>query len=188
MNPSSLLLFAVLASPSVAKAIALQEPARQEGILQPWESKTVLDQIQKDTRSLIQALAQLNAEHWKGDYEPLVASTRQRVLDVSDSLERLARKPESLALAVDALLSMQHIETNVDSLARGAERFQPSTVAALDQATSVFLDARSRLQTYLVDLARYIEKNLSVIGKDLESCREQIWKRPPPGTNPVRRR
>ena len=106
----------------------------------------------------------------------------------ADALGRLARKPESLSLAVDALLSMQHIEGNLDSLARGAERFQPSAVMPLDQAANVFVDARGRLQGYVMDLARYMEKNLETVSKELESCRDQLWKRPPPSTPPARRR
>jgi len=179
MNCSPLLLLALLAG---------QAPAKQEGILQPWEAKPVVDQIQKDTRSLIDALAQLNTDHWRGEYSPLLLSTRQRVLDVADALDRLARKPESLALAVDALLSMQHIEGNVDSLARGAERFQPTAVVPLDQGANVFLDARSRLQTYVMDLARYMERNLASATNDLATCRDELWKRPPPATSPVRRK
>jgi hypothetical protein len=179
MNCSALLLLALLAG---------QAPAKQEGILQPWEAKPVVDQIQKDTRSLIDALGQLSTDHWKGDYSPLLLSTRQRVLDVADALDRLARKPESLVLAIDALLSMQHIEGNVDSLARGAERFQPTAVVPLDQGTNVFVDARGRMQTYVMDLARYTEKNLVSATNDLASCRDQLWKRPPPVPSPVRRK
>src|SRR5258706_9671151 len=101
MYCSTLLLIALLAGQTAGQA-----PAKQEGILQPWEAKPVLDQIQKDTRSLIDALGQLDTDHWKGDYGPLLLSTRQRVLDVADALNRLARKPDSLVWAVDALLSM----------------------------------------------------------------------------------
>jgi len=179
MNCTPLLLMALL---------AVQNPVKQDGILQPWEAKPVLDQIQKDTRSLIDALGQLSTDHWKGDYSPLLLSTRQRVLDVADALDRLAAKPESLVLAMNALLSMQHIEGNVDSLARGAERFQPTAVVPLDQGTNVFLDARGRMQTYVLDLARYMEKNLVSATNDLTSCRDQLWRRPPPVAAPVRRK
>lgn len=183
MNCSPFLLLALLAGQAPGQA-----PARQEGILQPWEAKPVVDSIQKDTRSLIDALGQLSTEHWKGDYGPLLLSTRQRVLDVADALDRLARKPESLVLAIDALLSMQHIESNIDSLARGAERFQPTAVVPLDQGSNVFLDARSRLQTYVLDLARYTERNLVSATNDLASCRNQLWTRPPPAPSPARRK
>jgi hypothetical protein len=165
-----------------------QTPARPDGILQPWEAKPALDQIQKDTRNLIDALGQLNTDHWKGEYGPLLLSTRQRVLDVADALNRLAAKPESLVLAIDALMSMQHIEANVDSLARGAERFQPTAVASLDEGSNVFLDARSRMQAYVMDLARFMERNLTAATSDLVSCRDQLWKRPPPAPVPARRR
>ena len=152
--------------------------AGQEGILPPWESKVVLEQARQQTHNLIQALAQLDTEHWRGDYTPLLVSTRLQVLAVADALDRLAQKPESLSLGVEAFLSLQHIETNVDSLARGAERFQPTVVENLDEASAGYLKAREQFQKYLVDLARYAEKNQAVADRELESCRDQLWRRP----------
>lgn len=182
-SPKLLLLVSLLTLPLLA-----QQTAPKAGILPPWEAKPVLDQIQKDTRTLVDALAQLNTDHWKGDYGPLVISTRERVLAVADALDRLSRKPESLSLAVDALLSMQHVEGNVDALARGAERFQPTGVMPLDQSANLFVDARGRLQGYVLDLARFTEKNLETATNDLQSCRDQLWKRPPSNTPPARRK
>ncbi len=151
----------------------------QQGILPPWEAKQVLDQAQKQTRDLGEALGRLDTAQWKGDYMPQLASTRQRVMAVADTLKRLAEKPDRLSLGVEAFVSMQHIETSVDSLARGAERFQPSAVRALDDASTAFVKARDRFQAYLLDLARYTEENQAVTGKELESCRDQLWKRAP---------
>ena len=152
--------------------------AGQEGILPPWESKVVLGQARQQTRNLRAALAQLDTEHWKGDYTPLLVSTRLQVLAVADALDRLAEKPQSLSLGVEAFLSLQHIETNVDSLARGAERFQPTVVESLEQASQAYLRAREQFQKYLLELARYAEKNAATTDKELESCRDQLWKRP----------
>lgn len=153
--------------------------AGQEGILPPWESKVVLEQARQQTQNLRTALAQLDTEHWKGDYTPLLVSTRLQVLAVADALDRLAEKPESLSLGVEAFLSLHHIETNVDSLARGAERFQPTVVQSLEQASEGYLKAREQFQKYLLELARYAEKKEAITDKELESCRDQLWKRPP---------
>ena len=155
-------------------------------MLPPWESKVVLEQIQQHTNNLTAALGQLDTGHWAGDYNPLLVSTRQRVLAVSDALDRLIQKPESLSLAIEAFLSLQHIEVTVDSLAQGAERFQPSAVKGLEQASQNFLTARQQFQTYLIELSRYTEKNLGVDRKELESCHDQLWKRAtaPPKVSP----
>ncbi len=158
----------------------------QQGILPPWEAKQVLDQAQRETRNLTEALGQLDTGHWKGDYTPLLVSTRLRVTAVADALKRLAEQPERLSLGVEAFVSMQHLETNVDSLARGAERFQPTAVRSLDDASTAFVKARDQFQGYLLDLARYTEESLAVSGKELESCRDQLWKRPPPTPRPPR--
>ena len=106
------------------------------------------------------------------------------MLAVSDALDRLIQKPESLSLAIETFLSLQHIEVTVDSLAQGAERFQPSAVRGLEQASQNFLTARQRFQSYLIELSRYTEKNLGVDKKELESCRDQLWKRGPAPTPP----
>lgn len=159
----------------------------QEGILPPWQAGDVLEQAQKQTRNLTAALGGLNTDYWKGDYAPLLVATRFRVLAVADALNRMARQPESLSLGMEAFLSLQHIETNLDSLARGAERFQPAAVKGLEEAEAAFLKAREEFQNYLLDLARYTEKSLAVGNKELESCRDQLWKRPPAGQPRSRR-
>lgn len=163
---------------------------QQDGVLPPWESKVVLEQIQQQTNHLTTALGQLDTGHWSGDYNPLLVSTRVRVLAVSDALDRLIQKPESLSLAIEAFLSLQHIEVTVDSLAQGAERFQPSAVRGLEQASQNFLNARQQFQSYLIELSRYTEKNMGVDRKELETCRDQLWKRatspPPPKPKPRR--
>ena len=156
----------------------------QEGILPPWESKVVIKHAQDKTRELTAALGQLDTAHWKGEYAPLLISTRERVLGVADVLDRLAGKPQSLAAAVEAFLSLHHIEGNLDALARGAARFQPTAVKPLEDATTSFIDARGQFYSYLTELSRYLEKNLAVESRELESCRDQLWKRPPPALTP----
>ncbi len=150
---------------------------QRDGILPPWESKVVLEQIQQQTNALTAALGRLDTDHWAGDYSPLLVSTRRRVLAVTDALDRLIQKPESLSLAIEAFLSLQHIEVTVDSLSQGAERFQPSAVQGLEQASLNFQTARGQFQNYMIELAQYTEKNLGVDRKELESCRDQLWKR-----------
>lgn len=149
-----------------------------EGILPPWEAQKVLAETQKQTRQLIEALNRLDTEHWKGDYTPLLVSTRQRMVAVADALDRLAQQPERVSLGMEAYLSLLHVETNVETLATGAERFQPTAVHSLEEATASFLKTRDQFQSYLLDLARYLEKNLAVSAKELESCRDQLWKKP----------
>ncbi len=159
-----------------------QNPPRRaapEGILPPWEAQKVLGETQKQTRQLIEALNRLDTEHWKGDYTPLLVSTRQRMVAVADALDRLAQQPERVSLGMEAYLSLLHVETNMETLATGAERFQPSAVQGLEEATVSFLKTRDQFQNYLLDLARYLEKNLAVSAKELESCRDQLWKKPP---------
>ena len=152
----------------------------QEGILPPWESKPFLEQAQRQTREMTEVLARLDTGHWKGDYGPLLVSTRERMLAVADALDRMAAKPESLSLGLEAFLSLEHLEVNLDSLARGAERFQPTAVPDLEQSSTTLVKLRDQFQGYLLDLSRYLEKHLAVAAKDLETCRDQLWKRPPP--------
>ncbi|SRR6266404_2291755 len=151
---------------------------QQEGLLPPWESKTVLTNAQKQIRAVSDSLGKLDTRTWKGDYQPLLVSTRQRVVAVADAVNRMSDKPESLSLGVEAFLSMQQVEGNIESLARGAERFQPSAGASLDSASNSFQEVKEQFQNYLLELSRYLEKNLAVASKDLESCRDQMWKRP----------
>ena len=152
-------------------------------MLPPWESKTVLTNAQKQIREVSDSLGTLDTSHWKGDYAPLLISTRQRVEAVADAVKRMADKPESLSLGLEAFLSMQSVEDNINSLAKGAERFQPSAVAGLENASGSFQQVKERFQSYLLELSRYLEKNLSVSTKDLETCRDQVWKAAPKRKN-----
>jgi hypothetical protein len=172
-----MLLLAISGIPSTTG----QQQGPQEGLLTPWESKTVLSNAQKQIRAVSDSLGKIDTQTWKGDYQPLLVSTRQRITAVADAVSRMSEKPESLSLGVEAFLSMEHVEENIESLARGAERFQPSAVASLDNASSAFEDVKQQFQNYLLELSRYLEKNVAVASKDLESCRDQMWKRPPAG-------
>jgi len=174
MLPASVLLL-LLASGALARSTSVQ----QDGVLPPWESKTVLTNAQKQIHDVSDSLGALNTDRWKGDYGPLLVSTRQRVDAVADAVKRMADKPESLSLGLEAFLSMQSVEDNINSLAKGAERFQPSAVAGLENASGSFQQVKEQFQTYLLELSRYLEKNLAVSTKDLEICRDQVWKAAP---------
>ena len=160
----------------------------QEGILPPWQSKAFLEDAQKQTMALTEVLARLDTGHWKGDYTPVLERTRQRMISVANALYEMSSKPESLSLGLEAFLSLEHLETNFDSLARGAERFQPTAAADLDKSSGELIKLREKFQTYLLDLSKYLEKNVTVSTRDLESCRDQLWKRPPPSPSGPRRR
>ncbi len=163
-------------------------PGQQDGVLPPWESKTVLINAQKQIRAVSESLGALDTDHWKGDYSPLLVSTRQRVEAIADAVDRMSDKPLSLSLGVEAFLSMQHVEENIESLARGAERFQPKAVAGLENASESFQQVKEQFQTYLLELSRYLEKNLAVSSKDLESCRDQVWKRAAQPSAPAKKK
>ena len=107
---------------------------------------------------------------------------------VIDALNRMAERPLSLSLGVEAFLSMQHLEGNMDSLAKGAERFQPSIITALEQGSNSLQQVREQFQGYLLDLSRFLEKNLSIASRDVETCREQMWKRPASSAAPPQKK
>src|SRR5579871_3115990 len=106
-------------------AIAMPAPAPQDGVPPPWESKTALMNAQEQLRAVGESLNTLDTAHWKGDYGPLLVATRQRVNAVAEAMKRMADKPDSLSLGLEAFLSMEHVSENIESLARGADRFQP---------------------------------------------------------------
>jgi methyl-accepting chemotaxis protein len=154
-------------------------PAQQDGVPAPWESKAALTNAQQQLRSVSSALNTLDTTHWKGDYAPLLTATRQRVDAVADAVKRMADKPESLSLGLEAFLSMEHVSENIESLARGADRFQPAVSKDLEEASNSFQQVKEDFQSYLLGLSRYLEKNVASSAKDLESCHEQLFRRTP---------
>jgi hypothetical protein len=171
--------------PTLLVLISLTAPAlsaQQEGVLAPWESKAALNSAQQQLHGVSDALSALDTTHWKGDYAPLLTATRQRVDAVADAVKRMADKPESLSLGLEAFLSMEHISENIESLARGADRFQPTASKDLEAASNSFQHVKEDFQSYLLGLARYLEKNVASSAKDLEACHEQLFRRTPANT------
>ncbi len=156
--------------------------AQQEGALAPWESKATLTAAQQQLRAVSDALNGLDTAHWKGDYGPLLIATRQRVTAVADAVKRMADKPESLSLGLEAFLSMEHVSENIESLARGADRFQPGAAKDLEEASNSFQQVKEDFQSYLLGLSRYLEKNVASSARDLETCHDQLFRRTPSNT------
>ena len=148
-------------------------------MLAPWESKAALNIAQQQLRTVSDSLGRLDTAHWKGDYAPLLVATRQRVDAVADAVKRMADKPDSLSLGVEAFLSMEHVAENIESLARGADRFQPAASKDLEEASSSFQQVKEDFQSYLLGLSRYLEKNVASSAKDLEACHDQLFRRTP---------
>jgi len=172
-----------LAAPSPSRQSAPADspaaPAQQEGVLAPWESKTALNNAQQQLRAVNDALSVLDTAHWRGDFAPLLTATRQRVNLVADAVKRMADKPDSLSLGLEAFLSMEHVSENIESLARGADRFQPTASKGLEEASNSFQQVKEDFQSYLLGLSRYLEKNVASSAKDLEACHDQLFRRTP---------
>jgi hypothetical protein len=141
-------------------------PVQQDGVLAPWESKAALNTAQQQLRTVSDSLTALDTAHWKGDYGPLLVATRQRVTAVADAVKRMADKPDSLSLGLEAFLSMEHVSENIESLARGADRFQPTASKDLEEASNSFQQVKEDFQSYLLGLSRYLEKNVASNAKD----------------------
>jgi hypothetical protein len=160
-------------------SLGVPAPAQQDGVLAPWESKAALTNAQQQLRTVGDALGNLDTARWKGDYGPLLVATRQRVTAVADAVKRMADKPESLSLGLEAFLSMEHVSENIESLARGADRFQPTASKDLEEASNSFQQVKEDFQSYLLGLSRYLEKNVASSARDLETCHDQLWRRTP---------
>lgn len=182
MIGSLLVLATVLGTAAQAPTPAAQAPA---GLTPPWEVKAMIQQVQESVNKTNAALGQLQVLTWKGtgasNYVAVVEATRREVMAISVGLGHLADHPEKLSAVIRIFLALQQLEPNLDSLSRAARQFQgPEAGRAMEDATNGLLNQREKLVKYVLELADFLESNSAITQQELESCQQQLWKRPPP--------
>lgn len=148
----------------------------------PWEARETIQQVRAQVTRVSAALGQLQVLTWQGtgasNYVAVAESARKQVAAIGGALDRLALEPERLSLAIHVFLAMQQVEGPLDTLARGVEKFQGAAAAHdIEDATNGLLNQREKIVKYVLDLVRFFETTTVVARRELESCRQQLWKR-----------
>jgi len=154
------------------------------GLPPPWEAKQVIQQVRAQVSRVSAALGQLPVAEWQGtgaaNYVAVAESARRQMAGIGGALDRLANQPERLNASIHLFLALQHVESNLDTLAKGAAQFQgPEAARELEDATNDLLNQRERLIKYILELVQFLESTSTATQRELESCRSQLWKRAP---------
>jgi len=153
------------------------------GLPAPWQARETIQRLRARVSKVNGALGQLQVPAWQGtgasNYVAIANATRRQVGAIAVALDHLAARPDHLSAVIHLFLALQQVEPNLDSLAKAAARFQgPEAARALEDAINGLLNAREALVQYTLELAEFLEKNRAASQAELESCRQQLLKRP----------
>jgi len=148
----------------------------------PWEAKVTIEQLRAKVARLSLALGDLQVLTWRGtgaeNYLPVADSARRQVSGIGGALDRLALEPQKLSAAIHVFVAMQQVTGPLDSLTRGVTQFQGAESAReIEEATNAVLNDREKLTEYVLTMVRFIESSGAIAQRELDSCREQLWKR-----------
>ncbi len=154
----------------------------------PWEAKATIEQVRAKVSRLGEALGNLQVLTWEGagasNYVAVADSARRQVAGIGGALDRLAIEPQRLSSAIHLFLALQQVTGTLETLSRGVTQFQGAESAHdIEDSTNAVLNEREKLAQYVLAMVQFLETTKAVSERELESCREQLWKR---ASEPVR--
>jgi hypothetical protein len=183
---ASILRVAALAATLLA-TFAAPLFAQAKGIPPEWDLRKNLAQLSEEVKRLKPILTEVNAKNWvsAGAPETYVAQQRSAMAEIDylvGSTEKLAKNPEKLTLALEALFRMESVEALVGSLTEGVRRYQNPALADLLRSTlTANANSRERLRAYIVDLASIREQEFDIANREAQRCRTELSKQTPAG-------
>ncbi len=175
----------------VAMGCYAQQPA---GLENPWDVRTILASLDKDTDQLKPVIESLKPQRWydeKGAPSTYILQwqTAQRQLnDISVTNRLLAQKTESLSLALDDYFRLEALDVTTRSLEEGTRKYGDR--AAADQLSRFIaknFNDRERLRDYLRELAASAEQNFKIADEEAQRCRGMISKEPAAASKRLRK-
>ena len=171
-------------------AVALSCSAQQQaGLETPWDVRTILANLTKDSAELKPVFDSLNPQQW---YEKKGAATtyilqlqnaQQQLRDVTTANKLLELQTENLSLALDDYFRLEALEFTARSLEEGARKYADRTTAdRLAQLIARNFSDRERFRDYIRDLATSTEQNFKIADQEAQRCRAIISKEPAPRT------
>lgn len=177
-------------SPNLAK----QQAQAESGLETPWDVRTIIAAINKDTQKLRPLLAQLKPQQWydqngaPSTYILQLQSAQQQINDVDVTTKMLAQKTEDLVLGMDEYFRLEALDISTRSLAEGARRYGPPGQAdRLDALIAQNFSSRQRFRDYLKDLATSTQQNFKIADEEAQRCRAIISKEPPSSSKRLRK-
>lgn len=160
--------------------------AQSEGLTPEWDVRATLKSLVEQNDRLKNTLSQLQPKDWVAKGAPeAYAAQHKSALDEIGYLARasqaMSAQPDKLSLALEVLFRAQAVESMLQSLAAGVERYQNPALADLLRAVAgEGAASRSKLRQYAVELAANQEVERRVLEQEAQRCRVFLSKQPPP--------
>lgn len=188
MFPAALLLCGAISLSAQSKSPATN------GLETPWDVRSIVANLQRDTTDLDPLLAQINPQNWvdsKGAPSTYIVqwqSAQQQVKDLTTMLRTLSQKTESLPTGLDVYFRLEALEMVERSCEQGARQYDSRAIAdKLSAMIARNFDSRQRLRDYLKNLAASTEENFRIADEEAQRCRTNL-NRQPAGSTGTRRR
>ena len=187
------ILFTV--APLLAQTPA-QAPA--DGIAAAWDVKSKMAAMASDVGRIEDLLRRVRPNEWisKGApdaYLRQLESSQTSMQLLIAATGKLAKEPEKLSAALDALFRMDNMDLLLQSLQAGVRRYQGPSLA--DDIVRFIADNsrhRDMLRQHSVELAAARENELKIIDAEAQRCRTELSRKNEPEVQqpkpPVRRR
>jgi len=170
-----------------------------DGIAAAWDVKSKMVAMAADVGRIEDLLRRVRPNEWieKGApdaYLRQLESSQTSMQLLIEATEKLAKDPEKLSVALDALFRMDNMDLFLQSLQAGVRRYQGPSLAD-DIVRFIGDNARHRdmLRQHSIELAATREVELKTINTDAQRCRTELARKnepetQPPPPPPVRRR
>ena len=172
---------------AAALCCAAQQPAASKaaGLEMPWDVRSILASLNKDTEELKPLLNSMDPQQWadkKGaptTYLLQFQTALRQLNDISIVTKLLAQKTESLSLALDDYFRFEALDVTMRSIEEGARKYADR--GASDKLSRILarnFNNREHFRGYIQDLAVSSEQNFRIADSEAQRCRGIISKEP----------
>jgi len=166
---------------------SLSGQAASSGVSSDWDVREMLSSLEARAKQLGPILDQLKPADWvrngaPAQYTGQWSTAKNELGYLLTSAQTLAKDPEKLPAALDALFRMEALDSTLGSVVEGTRKYQNPAIADLLQAIADENDHnRDRLRQYVIDLAGEKEHELQVMDAEAQRCRTTISNQKPQG-------
>ena len=175
-----LLIAAILLSFLALPAVQAQAP----GLPTEWEVTQNMTTLAAQVQRFKPILEEVDPKSWmeKGapeTYQKQWKSVGDKIEFLVHSTGELAKQPERLKLAIEALFRIQSLDSMLASMDEGIRKYQNPALADLLRATMTDLNVQQeKLRQYVLELAAVKEHELKIMDQEAQRCRGALSRHP----------
>jgi len=172
--------FVLLICAAAACAQSPAAPKQPAGIPTEWESGVILGEIGAHYGRLLESLNAIDAKAWaqKGasdTYAEQLEAAKGQARAMEAAAKALAADPEKLAPELELLFRIDGTSRILESVEEAVRKYQsPADAQRLTSQVAENGVNGERLRSYVLDLAAQREKQIAMLDREAQRCRESI--------------